>query len=131
MKQNGIIYVRLRNNLEETDSSATAELTWIDKLPPQNFVPTAVSSDNTITLTGSTTDQEETSENASSGISKYYFSKDNGETWFPEVGQSETSYTFQGLNMGSTYNLKMKAVDKAGNEIVTETIEKKVIKPVW
>ena len=67
------------------------------------------------TITGSTTDDD-------SGIAKYYFSKDNGATWEPSEGQTETSYTFTGLKEGTTYTFKMKAEDRAGNQVESNPI---------
>lgn len=66
--------------------------------------------------------------NGCSGIEKYYFSKDNGKTWEPTEGQEETSYTFNDLPSDTTYQLKMKAVDKAGNERESSSISQKTIK---
>lgn len=80
---------------------------------------------DSIVITGSTTDKEATDTNASSGIAKYYFSKDNGTTWEPNEGQTSTSYTFNGLTPGTTYTFKMKAVDNAGNEIISNAVTEK------
>lgn len=125
MKQNGVIYVRLAKDSESSGNHITINITNIDKLPPNDFTPTATSTTNSITLTGSTTDAEKTSTNGSSGIQAYYFSKDNGATW---VGGTEsTSYTFTGLSQETTYSLRMKAVDNAGNELITETLSQEIV----
>ena len=100
------------------------------KLKPNSFTQTATSTTNSITLTGSTTDQPKTTANACSGIAKYYFSKDNGASWEPTDGQTGTSYTFSGLNSGSSYSLKMKAKDHAGNEFITGTVSKATAKSI-
>ncbi len=55
-----------------------------------------------------------------SGIAKYQFSKDDGQSWEPSDGQEEASYTFEGLTPGETYTFKMKAIDGAGNERISE-----------
>ena len=48
----------------------------------------------------------------------------------PEQGQKEEQYMFNNLEAEVIYNLKMKAVDKAGNEIITQTIEQETeLKP--
>lgn len=70
-----------------------------------------------VTLKGSTTD-------SASGIDKYYFSKDDGKTWEPENGQTGTSYPLKGLTGGVTYIFKMKAVDEAGNERLSNSLTK-------
>lgn len=79
MTQNGYIYARMGDG---TNAGGTTQgkVENIDKLPPNDFTPTVTSTTNKITITGSTTDQIETETNASSGLDKYYFSKDNGET---------------------------------------------------
>ena len=128
MTQNGAIYARVKDSTGQVGGTATGNVTNIDKLAPNNFTPTATSTTNSITLKGSTTDKAKTATNASSGIKAYYFSKDNGATWLPTGGQTTTSYTFSGLTSGTTYSLKMKAVDNAGNEVITSTITKTTLK---
>ncbi len=130
IKENQAIYTRLINHLGETGGYTTGNITNIDRLSPQQFIPTATVTTNSITLTGNTIDAEKTQQNECSGIAKYYFSNNDGATWVPEAGQINTSYTFSGLSSGTTYNLKMKAVDNAGNEIITERIQKTTNKPI-
>lgn len=128
-KENGPIYARIIDSTGQTSTQyVTGNVANIDKLPPQSFKPTATSFINSITILGSTNDAAETSTNGSSGIKAYYFSKDNGSSWVG--GTLSTNYTFSDLNSGSTYNLKMKAVDNAGNEIITETISQQTLTPL-
>ena len=129
-KDNGAIHARLINNLDEVGGTATGNIENIDRLVPNSFTPTATSTTNSITLTGSTTDAEKTETDGCSGIDKYYFSKDDGATWEPSAGQTTATYTFSGLDSGTTYDLKMKAVDNAGNEVITNTISKETIKTI-
>ena len=124
MTDNGAIYARLTNNLEETGGYATGNVTNIDRLAPNEFTPTATSTTNSITLSGSTTDATKTETDGCSGIDKYYFSKDDGATWEPSEGQEGSSYTFTKLTQNQVFNLKMKVVDKAGNETITSTVTK-------
>ena len=124
MSQNGDIYARLRDSTGQIGGMKKGNVSNIDKLPPNIFTPTATTTTNRITIKGGTTDQSETEAYASSGIGKYYFSKDDGETWEPTEGQQETSYTFSGLIQNTTYPLRIKAVDNAGNETITNTITK-------
>ena len=124
MTDNGAIYARLTNNLEETGGYATGNVTNIDRLAPNEFTPTVTSTTNSITLSGSTTDATKTETDGCSGIDKYYFSKNNGETWEPTEGQEGSSYTFTRLTQNQVFNLKMKVVDKAGNETITSTVTK-------
>ena len=121
--QNTTVQARLKNETEVI-KAATLTISNIDTLSPNKFTPSATSTSNSITISGSTEDQEATETSASSGIAEYYFSKDNGETWVSNADKTGTSYTFTGLTQGTNYTLKMKAVDKAGNEIVTEAITK-------
>lgn len=137
---NGAIYARLWDGTN-AGGYTTGNVENIDRLKPNSFTPTATSTTNSITLTGTTTDQEKTLIDGSSGIAKYYFSIDNGTTWLPEDGLAKTeeeqdvTYTFTELLEGTEYNLKMKAVDKAGNETETGVItyETEITKPtgIW
>ena len=122
---NTAIYARLKDSTGQVGSTATGNVANIDTLLPNSFTPTASNiTTNSLTLSGSTTDQAKTETSASSGIKAYYFSKDNGSTWVSNNGQS--SYTFTGLSQGQSYTLKMKAVDNASNEFITDPITQAV-----
>lgn len=121
IEENTTIYARLTKG-EIKEKIITKPIDNIDKIAPVDFIPTTTKTTNSITLTGSTNDAEATSQNASTGIEKYYFSKDDGVTWEPTEGQTQTSYTFENLTQKQAYSLKMKAVDKVGNERVTKTV---------
>ncbi len=118
---NGVIQIRLTNG-KNPGKHTTTNIVNIDRLKPNGFTPTVTYTSNSITLTGNTQDSKATLTDGCSGISKYYFSKNNGETWEPSEGKTEGSYTFSGLTEGKEYSLKMKAVDEAGNETITEEI---------
>ncbi len=128
------LYVRLGDG-RQGGKYATGRVENIDKLEPDTFTPTATSTTNSITLTGSTSDAPATSENASSGIAKYYFGIEEGigkldswePTWLPTSGQTatagnDTSYTFEGLKHNTTYSIRIKAVDRVGHETKSEII---------
>ena len=123
-KDNGSLFVRVENELLEFGGATTVNIANIDRLAPKQFVPTATSTTKSITLTGSTTDAPKTEKDGCSGIKEYYFSNDNGATWKQNSNKLATSYTFNGLTQNKEYTLKMKAVDKAGNEIITNAITK-------
>ena len=123
-KDNGSLFVRVENELLEFGGVTVVNVANIDRLAPKQFVPTATSTTNSITLTGSTTDTPKTEKDGCSGIKEYYFSNDNGATWKQNSNKLATSYTFNKLTQGKEYTLKMKAVDKAGNEVVTNAITK-------
>ncbi len=116
--EKGKLYVRLYDtSMKEAGGRYTKEITNIDKVTPEisNIETTATT--NNITITSTITDTD-------SGVAKWYFSKDDGTTWEPTNGANETSYTFTNLTQNKAYNLKIKAIDKVGNEVVTETITK-------
>ena len=123
-KDNGSLFVRVENELLEFGGATTVNVANIDRLAPKQFVPTATSTTKSITLTGSTTDAPKTEKDGCSGIKEYYFSNDNGATWKQNSNKLATSYTFNSLTQNKEYTLKMKAVDKAGNEVVTSAITK-------
>ena len=123
----GNLYVRLSDG-RQGGRYATAIINNIDTLPPKQFTPEATTGIDYITVTGSTIDQEATATSASSGIAKYQFSKDGGANWVPADGTTNTSYPFDNLKPDNSFKLQMKAVDKVGNETITDVIEQKTTK---
>ena len=124
MKENGAIYARLINNENKAGEYVTGNVKNIDKLEPNSFTARVTNvTENSITISGSTTDKEATISYACSGIKGYQFSKDNGASW--STLQTGTSYTFNNLTAGTTYNFKMKAIDNAENETETQTLTQK------
>ena len=57
---------------------------------------------------------------ATSGISKYEFSKDNGATWVAN-GTSNT-YTFNGLTHNTSYNIKVRVTSGVGRQTSSATV---------
>lgn len=105
---------------------ATQTISNIDVLPPNNFTPTIGNiTENSIEVTASTTDQDKTIEYGKSGIYGYSFSNDDGKTWSDY--QVQENYTFTGLTKNTSYTIKVKAKDNAGNEIETEGVSTKTI----
>ena len=120
MEKNGAIYARLKNNAG-VSNYATGNVTNIDKLPPNEPTVQIISvTKNSITVKGEATDQTATEEYANSGIQGYRFSKDNGESWEPSAVQANGSYTFFSLTEDTEYQIKVKVIDNAGNETITE-----------
>ncbi len=68
---------------------------------------------NSVTLTVTT----EAGENP---IEKYYFSKDDGQSY---VESTSNTYTFNNLNYGTTYKFKVYAKDTLGYETNEETVQ--------
>ena len=124
---NGNLYVRLSDG-KQGGKYTTAIVNNIDTLPPKQFTPTVTAEIDRITVSGSTTDQEATETSASSGIVKYQFTKDGGANWVPADGTTNTSYPFDNLKPDNSFKLQMKAVDKVGNETITDVIEQKTTK---
>ncbi len=113
--EKGKLYVRLYDRgTREAGGRYSKDVTNIDKVAPEisNIETTATT--NSITITSTITDTD-------SGVAKWYFSKDDGNTWEPT---NENSYTFTNLTQNQTYHLKIKAIDKVGNEVITDTISK-------
>ena len=122
MEKNGAIYARLKNS-SGVSNYAAGNVSNIDKLPPNEpTIQVGEVTENSITVTASSTDKTATSEYANSGIQGYQFSKDNGESWEPSVLQASGSYTFTGLTENTTYNIKVKAIDNAGNETISSKV---------
>ncbi len=124
VEENCAIFVRLVNSIGETGESATGLIENIDREEPKSFIPTVSGTSHSITIEGTAIDADKTEKSGSSGIEKYYFSNNDGETWVPDDGKAEGIYTFNNLSQETGYSLKMKAVDYAGNEKITGTITK-------
>ena len=114
ISENKTIYARLTKG-GKVGKNTTYQVDNIDRLAPKEFnVKVTGKTTNTITVQGNTTDEEGTQTDGSSGIRGYKFSKDNGRNWTEE--QESGTYTFTGLSSGGSYQIKIKAIDKAGNE---------------
>lgn len=79
-----------------------------------NNVNTSVTN-NSITLTALATD-------GTNSVSKYYFSKDNGNSYFES---STNSYTFTELSPGMTFNIKVYVLDTFGykSNVISLTLQ--------
>lgn len=84
----------------------TVTVSNIDKLPPKDFKPEIEKSGTTIKIKENAEDQEETEENACSGIEKYEYYID---------GKKYESNEITNLTIGNTYLVYVIAFDKAGN----------------
>ena len=84
----------------------TVTVSNIDKLPPKDFKPEIEKSGTTIKIKENAEDQEETEENACSGIEKYEYYID---------GKKYDSNEITNLTIGNTYLVYVIAFDKAGN----------------
>ena len=94
------------------ENSTTANVTVkIDKEKPTSNKPSAKATANTIVATAEQTDEM-------SGIKLLEYSIYKGNTW----GEWQKSNTFSGLNVGTTYKIKTKATDNAGNYSESEEL---------
>ena len=84
----------------------TVTVSNIDKLPPKDFKPEIEKSGTTIKIKENAEDQEETEENACSGIEKYEYYID---------GKKYDGKEITNLTIGNTYLVYVIAFDKAGN----------------
>ena len=117
--ENGLIYVALYDG-KNYGGAATGNIINIDKLPPENFTPTAESTTKSITVKANTSDAEATSTNGKSGIAGYRFKLDN-ENW-TEYQESGT-YIWNNLEQTTSHTITVEAKDRAGNT-TTGTVNK-------
>ena len=113
------IQARGVNEKNEKTEVVKKKIENIDRLAPNIFAPTVKGTKNRLEITASTTDKEATTKDGKSGIKGYKFSKDNGASWTGLI--TEGRYTYENLQPGTTYPIKVKAVDNAGNEVETNT----------
>jgi uncharacterized repeat protein (TIGR02543 family) len=119
--KNTNIYARV---ISGTNSSEVVQkvISNIDKLKPNDFLVNVLNeTTNSVTVNANTTDKEATTEDGKSGIRGYMFSKDEGKTWSNE--QVTSNYIFENVLDATKLNIVAKAVDKAGNEILSSGTE--------
>lgn len=120
MSQNGTIKARLKIG-SVIGKETSYIVNKIDKLPPNGFTPKVQATTSTLTVIADAVDQPATSTNGSSGIRGYKYSKDDGKTWTEE--KSSNTYTFTGLEQGQTCQIKVIAIDNAGNETISSVAQ--------
>ena len=113
------IQARGVNEKNEKTEVVKKKIENIDRLAPNTFAPKVKGTTSKLEITASTTDKEATTKDGKSGIKGYKFSKDNGSSWTGLI--TEGRYTYENLQSGTTYPIKVKAVDNAGNEVETNT----------
>ena len=124
LTQNGSVYARLKDKKKGQAGKYTkiGEIENIDRTGPvfEENQPTATATTNSITITGSATDEAN-----EMGIYQYGLGVPTTDgqikwTWEPENGTTETEHTFDKLTQGITYSIQMKATDSLGNETESE-----------
>ena len=109
-----LVYDRETNIVKLISSGSDKCYVYFDKYNVAKITNvTSTKTTNSVTLTVTT----EAGENP---IEKYYFSKDNGNSY---VESSTSSYTFSGLNDNTTYTFKVYAKDTLGYETNEETVQ--------
>ncbi len=109
-----LVYDRETNIVKLISSGSDKCYVYFDKYNVAKITNvTNTKTTNSVTLTVTT----EAGENP---IEKYYFSKDNGNSY---VESSTSSYTFSGLNDNTTYTFKVYAKDTLGYETNEETVQ--------
>lgn len=116
VSQNGTYLIKVTLENGET-LEKEIKIEQIDKLPPKNFTITAENTETGFIVSGETTDQEATGENASSGIERYEYivTDENG---------TETTYNtneITGLEPGK-YQVYAIAYDKAGTPTTSNEV---------
>jgi fructose-specific component phosphotransferase system IIB-like protein len=110
---NQTVYARLIDSTQQVGSSANINITNIDKILPSTIAPTATAGTTDITVTSRQTD-------ANSGINTktiVYAIKPSGGSY----GAWQSSNIFTGLSTYTTYSVKTRVTDNAGN--TTESAE--------
>ncbi|MEG1059129.1 MAG: hypothetical protein RSD14_02700, partial [Clostridia bacterium] len=121
IRDNCVVYARGINEAGNVSEVAKKEIKNIDRLIPKLFVPTVSATTSSIQIMGSAVDSPASDIDGSSGIQSYEYSIDDGKTW--ENKGLATSHTFSNLNKKTEYNVKMKAIDNAKNEIITDPVK--------
>ena len=117
--KNCVIEGRIVNSSNQAGEVVRKEITNIDKLAPNNTAPTGEVTSNSITVKIAQDDAAATTEYGKSGIDEAtieYGINKNG-TW---VWQKTSELT--GLTQNTTYQVKTRAKDKAGNGYVESNI---------
>ena len=109
---NKTVYAVLVDSEGQTGGAVTENVTNIDKLAPKDFTPTATSTTNSLTVTASTEDADETKENGKSEIAGYRFKLDSGD-WINY--QTSGTYTWKNLTQTTNHTITVEAKDNAGN----------------
>lgn len=108
------ITARARNNEDKTGPETEETIDIIDRLQPRDFTPTITPGKTSLKIIANVEDEDATEIDGKSGIKGYKFSSNNGGNWTDL--KEENTYTFENLQQNQTYQIKVKAIDNAGNE---------------
>ena len=124
------------NTYSNVKVTASSTIKNIDKLPPSSVSFTETHTTNSIKVTANAEDAPETDTYARSGIKAYRF-KEGENNWTDWKESNE--YEFTGLRQATNYNIKVEAMDNAGNTkdvtsaVTTNSIKGTIIvgTPTW
>ena len=120
--KNGTVIARLKDDQGRTVKTASLTIGNVDSDGPEMFTfDVEHKITNYVTLKGETTDSQ-------GPVTKYYFSRTNGEVWSPNAGLATGEYTFTQVDPNTTIKLRMKAADRVGNTTTTEAINLRTFK---
>lgn len=123
-KENGILYARLTNGLEQVGGFTQEEIKKIDKQLPTGSVKATEKTKDSITVEVTAKDTPKTNINGCSGIRGYYYSSDGGENYTDM--KTQNTFTFENLNPGTSYDIYVKIEDKAGNSLPVNILVKTI-----
>ena len=84
----------------------------IDKIEPSTTAPTATATTNSVTVNFAQTDN---GSGVNSSTIQYSIKKTTESEWGEWITDSNTSHTFTGLELGTSYDVRTQVKDKAGN----------------
>ena len=125
-EKNEVIYIRLFDGVN-AGQITTQEITKIDKEAPTGNVEITSVTENTISVKVTASDKQASTTNGMSGIKAYGYSKDNGNTY---ADTTSDTYTFTNLNPGTSYSMRVRIYDNAGNTTDITTASTSTIKSV-
>ncbi len=123
--ENKTIYACIRNAIYERSNHASTKINIIDKLDPVKFEPSITTTTNSITIDASNAqDHEKTEQYEKSDIKEIWYSINDGESWqINNEEKTKKSYTYENLTQTTNYEIKVKVIDNADNETITDMKE--------
>ena len=113
------VCVNSTDKVGNVSNTTCSESYFVDGIKPIVEIEASLSETNVTVYAKNATDFH-------SGINKYYYSKDNGNSF---IESSSSSYTFINLTRGNTYSFLLRVKDVAGNISEVMSISKTIPKP--
>ena len=112
LDRNTTIIARYQDKKGNYGEEVSLRISNVDNTPPNKYRPTITTTSNSVTISGSTTDN-----NTIEKKIKYFYSIDGGKTYSSASGNT---YTFKDLLMNYKYSIKIKVQDELGNQIIMD-----------